>query len=87
MENIKEIIDICEEAMKHEQFDESIHYSYIKALATKGSMGQAKEHFRYMSDTFRREFGISPLRVLKNYTANCLNRTTMVRTQYFHPTA
>ena len=56
----QEIIDICEEAMKHEQFDESIHYSYIKARAAKGSMGQAKEHFRYMSDTFRREFGISP---------------------------
>lgn len=56
----KDIIEICELAIKHEMFEEEVHLRYIEALAAYGKIKRAKYHYDYVVKIFEREMGVNP---------------------------
>jgi len=58
-ENYEKIISICQKAINIDPYDESLHYSLIKALVHTGSQQKAMEHYIYVKDLFFTQFGIN----------------------------
>lgn len=56
----QEILSVCESALKHELFEEELHYNYIEALAGSGKLKQARNHYEYVTQVFERELGVKP---------------------------
>ncbi len=63
----QETLDACEKALKYEMFEEAVHFRYIEALAGSGKIKQAKNHFEYVSEVFKRELGVNPSRELQEF--------------------
>lgn len=51
---------MCEKAIRHELFEEELHFIYIDALAGMGKLKQARSHYQYVKDLYQRELGIQP---------------------------
>lgn len=56
----QEIVLICQTTLKHESFDEGIHFKYIEALAAMGKVKQAKNHYKYVLEIYERELEVAP---------------------------
>ncbi len=53
-----EIIALCEEAIVHVPFEESVHSALSYAYLGSGQSGKALQHYNYMTDFFYRELGV-----------------------------
>ena len=60
LERYDQIMEECKKAILIEQFDEDIHLYYIEALINKEKIGQARDHYEYISSLFYRELGTKP---------------------------
>jgi DNA-binding SARP family transcriptional activator len=63
------VIVLCETALKYEQYDESMHIAYIKALTAISRIDRAVAHYEHVGKIFYRDLGIaasSELRGLYN---------------------
>ncbi len=54
-----EIITICQQAVKIDPYEESLHYELIKAMLDTGAQQTALNHYEYVVDLFYSEFGIN----------------------------
>lgn len=54
------IIEICQKAIKIDQFDDKIHYAMIEALSNFGYEKQALEHYNYTMDLLYNQLGVTP---------------------------
>jgi DNA-binding SARP family transcriptional activator len=59
-ERFEEIEVICSRAQMIDQFEESIHRYYMRALISQGKQQQALAHYSFVTDLFFRELGVSP---------------------------
>ncbi len=59
-----ETLTLCEQALKHELYDEELHRFYIEALAGTGKIKQARNHYEYVKELFEKELGVEPTGVL-----------------------
>ncbi|MDO4552022.1 MAG: BTAD domain-containing putative transcriptional regulator [Bacillota bacterium] len=59
-ERYPEIISVCQRAVAIDPYDESFHYSFIKALVETGAQQRAMQHYSYVKDLFFSQFGINP---------------------------
>ncbi len=67
---------VCSRALVFDQFEESLHLSYMNALIRQGKKAMALNHYNKMADMFYREFGVTPneeLRELYKELSNSLN--------------
>jgi len=62
----QDIIPLCETALKHELFEEELHFRYIEALAGSRKIRQARNHYEYVTEVFERELGVKPSNALRN---------------------
>ncbi|NLO88819.1 MAG: hypothetical protein GX088_00565 [Clostridia bacterium] len=56
----EEILSICELALKHEMYEEQIHFYYMEALAGTGRLKQARSHYEHIERLFEKELGVKP---------------------------
>lgn len=55
-----EIISICEEAIQHNFYEESIHLCFLDALMTMGQKKYAESHYEFYTTKFYHELGVAP---------------------------
>lgn len=64
-QDYEEILKICEKVLKHEIYEEEVHFRYIEALAALGKIKQAKNHYKYVEEIFERGMGVKPSNALQ----------------------
>ncbi len=69
-----DIVDLCKKAVTIDPYAERIHVAFIKALTAVGSHGAALEHYKYVTEMFLNEFGITPSKELKEVYLNLQNQ-------------
>ena len=56
----EDIIRLCQHSIALEPYDEALHSSLIRALAATGAMHSAMQHYKYTTQMFMNQFGVSP---------------------------
>jgi len=56
----EEIIDICQQAVSIDPFDEQLHLSMIQTLMANGMQKQAMAHYTQVTELYLNKFGINP---------------------------
>ncbi|MGE4548221.1 MAG: BTAD domain-containing putative transcriptional regulator [Intestinibacillus sp.] len=56
----QDIIQLCQRSIVLEPYDETLHRSLIRALADTGAMHSAMQHYKYTTELFMNQFGVSP---------------------------
>lgn len=64
-QDYKEVLNICEQFMRIEPYEEEIHICFIQALIMKGQIKEALKHYEYCTSSFYRAFGIKPSNKMK----------------------
>lgn len=54
-----DIITVCQQAVKIDPYEESLHYELIRAMLETGAQQAALTHYDYVVDLFYTEFGIN----------------------------
>lgn len=54
------MIDVCQQAIAIDQYEEDAHYYLIYALYQSGNQYMAMEHYQHVNDMFYNEFAITP---------------------------
>ena len=54
------IIDVCQQAIAIDQYEEDAHYYLIYALYQSGNQYMSMEHYQHVNDMFYNEFAITP---------------------------
>lgn len=62
----QEVLEACEKALKYEMYEEAVHFRYIEALAATGKLKQARNHYNYVEEVFKRELGVKPSKELRD---------------------
>lgn len=57
-ERYNDIVNICEQALANEPYEESIHEILLKALVKLGKKNKALEHYEYISQKFYKDLGV-----------------------------
>lgn len=60
------VVEICEQALSHNPYDEALHASLIDALIVQGKIPQAQAHYEAISAQLYRDLGVKPSRELKD---------------------
>lgn len=61
-----EIVDIAQQAIIIDPFEESFHYALICALIAMGNQQRAMAHYEHVTDLFYRELGVKPSEKLRS---------------------
>ncbi len=61
-----ELIDICSKALKYSPYDETFYILLLKALVESNQSQKAMDYYQQISETFFKEFGITPSDELKS---------------------
>ncbi|TJX12977.1 hypothetical protein E9840_11375 [Tissierella creatinini] len=69
----EEIIELCEEALFIEPYEEIIHIFLIEAMLNLGQITNAKNHYDYAASIIEKEVGIKSSHGLKNIYRKILN--------------
>jgi tetratricopeptide (TPR) repeat protein len=62
----EEIINLCEEAIRIEPFEEDLHIPFLEALLARGRKKQALTHYQYITAALYRELGVKPSQSLRH---------------------
>lgn len=65
-ENYSYIIELCEEAIVIEPYEEALHIYLMEAMLKVGQVRNAMSHYEYISSVMSREMGIKSSQGLKN---------------------
>lgn len=57
-ERYADIVNICDQAISNEPYEESIHEILLKALVKLGKKNKALEHYEYISQKFYKDLGV-----------------------------
>ena len=61
-----EIIEVYEQTVVHEPFEEALHIYFLESLIELGEYKNALSHYKYITDKIYREMSIRPTPTLKN---------------------
>ncbi|MDD3193192.1 MAG: BTAD domain-containing putative transcriptional regulator [Oscillospiraceae bacterium] len=76
----QEIVDIAEQAIVIDQFEESFHEALICALIAIGNQQRAMTHYEYVTNLFYRELGVKPSERLRSLYREIIKNVQHVET-------
>lgn len=73
----EKIVNICEEAVNADPFEEELHIYFMDALLQTNRSKEAMEHYRYITSKFYNEIGIRPSLEMTNIYIKIRNNNFM----------